>query len=241
MHRSPAQALRGLGSAERGVGLEPPALSTLPVTLAKLPQVRPTGRLAPCLMDAVQLPEASMSQRTIRSGLTLFVLALIIATVALAQSSTSLGVSANATRYTWQGAQLAGSSKSRLFVVTLDQPHRRQTCRVQSFTMDRLVCSRAIGSPRTYLPQQVVALILPGDRDLKLRLTLWLNGGLAAAIWGTVALAGPCPACAVATGIVALMLFAAAGAVLIGEDRPDQLLYLAPGQQLTGKLRFLQP
>jgi hypothetical protein len=30
------------------------------------------------------------------------------------------------------------------------------------------------------------------------------------------------------------------GVVLNGDDRPDRLLYLAPGQQLTGKLRFIQ-
>ena len=96
--------------------------------------------------------------------------------------------------------------------------------------MDKLVCSRAIGGPRTYLPKQVVALILPGDSDLKLRLVLGLNGGLAAAIWGTVVLAASCPVCAVATGVVALLLFGAAGAVLMGDDQPDHVLYLAPGQ-----------
>jgi len=53
-------------------------------------------------------------------------------------------------------------------------------------------------------------------------------------------LAAPCPACAVVTGIVALLLFGAAGAILVGDNQPDRLLYLAPGQQLTGKLRFVQ-
>ncbi len=159
-----------------------------------------------------------MSQRTIRSVLILFALALVSATFTRAQSSTSSEVPVIPTRNNWQIAQSVGSSEGKLFVVTLDQPSRRQTCHIQSFTPDKLVCSRAIGGPRTYLPQQIVALILRGDGDLKLRLVLGLNGGLAAAIWGTVVLAAICPACAVATGIVALLLFGAAGAILIGDD-----------------------
>jgi len=176
-----------------------------------------------------------MPQRTIRSVLTLFALALVSANISMAQSSTSSEAPLDSTHNDWQIAQSVGSSKGRLFVVTLDQPSRRQTCHIQSFTIDKLVCSRAIGGPRTYLPQQIVALILPGDGELKLRLLLGINGGLAAAIWGTVVLAATCPPCAVATGIVAFALFGADG-----DDQPDRLLYLAPGQQLTGKLRFVQ-
>jgi hypothetical protein len=184
-----------------------------------------------------------MLERTIRSILALFVIALFSATISLAQSPTSPETPTIPTRTsnTWQAAQLAGPSKGKFFVVTLGQPHRRQACRIQSFTLDKLVCSRAIGPPRAYLPQQVVALLLPGDDDLRLGLVLGLNGGLAAAIWGTVVLAATCPACAVATGIVALLLLSTAGVILTVDDQPDRLLYLAPGQQLTGKLRFVQP
>jgi hypothetical protein len=181
-----------------------------------------------------------MPRRTVCSILTFLALALVPATIALAQSPTLPEPPAITFSNTWQIAQSAGSSKSKLFVVTLDQPHRQQICRIKSFTLDKLVCSRAIGGPRTYLPEQVAALILPGDDDLKLRLGLGLNGGLAAAIWGTVVLAAPCPPCAAATGLVALLIFGAAGAVLSADDQPDRLLYLAPGQQLTGKLRFVQ-
>ncbi len=141
----------------------------------------------------------------------------------------------------WQVAQSVSSSNSKLFVVTLDQPRRRQTCHVRSFTLDKLVCSRAIGGPRTYLEQQVLALIIPGDEGLKLPIVLGLNGGLGAAIWGTVVLAATCPVCAVATGVAALFFFCAAGVILIADDQPDRLLYLAPGQRLTGKLRSVQP
>jgi hypothetical protein len=181
-----------------------------------------------------------MQLRTIRHIFTLFALALVCATVTRAQSPTSTGALLVPPYNTWQVAQQVGSSKGKLFVVTLDQPNRRQTCRIQSFTRDKLVCSRALGGPRTYLPQQVVALILPGDGALKLRLMLGLNGGLGAAIWGTVVLAAACPACAVATGIAAFFCFGAAGAIGMGDDQPDRLLYLAPGQQLSGKLGFVQ-
>jgi hypothetical protein len=185
-----------------------------------------------------------MSQRTIRPILTLITLTVVSATIAVAQSPTSTEVFTIATRLTsndWQVAQSVGSSKGMLQVVTLDQPHRRQTCRIQSFTLDKLVCSRVLGGPRTYLPQQVAALIIPGDDGLRLRFVLGLNGALGAAIWGTVVLAATCPVCAVATGVVALALFGAAGAVLYADGQAERLIYLAPGQQLTGKLRFVQP
>jgi hypothetical protein len=181
-----------------------------------------------------------MPQRIIHNIVTLCALSLVSAIIAVAQTPKSSDVPVLSTGDTWEVAQSVGSSKGKLFVVTLDQPQRRQTCRVQSFTPDKLVCSRAIGGPRTYLPQQIVALIIPGDHDLKIRLVLGLNGGLGAAIWGTVVLVATCPACAAATGVAALLLFCAAGAVLIGDEQPDRLLYLAPGQQLTGKFRFVQ-
>lgn len=196
--------------------------------------------MPPFLIDTAQLQEAENTPKNIRRVITFFVLALVSSTISLAQSPTSTETTTTSVYNTWQVAQQIGSPQKKLFVVTLDQPHRRRTCRIQSFTLGKLICSRAIGGPRTYLPEQVVALILPGDDDLKFRLVLGLNGGLAAAIWSTVMLAAPCPACAVATGIAALLLFGAAGAILVGDKQPDRLLYLAPGQQLTGKLRFVQ-
>ncbi len=187
------------------------------------------------------MPERTMPQRMIRRVLILSALAIASSTVSLAQSLTAPQAPAIPARNTWQVAQSAGPSKGKLFVVTVDQPQRRQTCHIQSFSVDKLVCSRAIGGPRTYLPQQVVALILPGDGHLKLEVLLGLNGGIGAAVWGTVVLAATCPACAVATGIVAFLLFDAAGAIAIGDDQPDRLLYLASGQQLTRKLGSVQP
>jgi hypothetical protein len=182
-----------------------------------------------------------MLQQTIRRILVLFVIALITSTIAFAESPAASEAPAITTLGVWPDAQSVGSTKGKLFVVTVDQPQRRQTCRIQSFTLEKIVCSCAIGGPRTYLTKQVAALIIPGDGNSKLRIVLGLNGGIGAAIWGTVALAAACPACAAATGVAALLLFCAAGAILIGDDQPDRLLYLAPGQKLTGKLSPLQP
>jgi hypothetical protein len=36
------------------------------------------------------------------------------------------------------------------------------------------------------------------------------------------------------------LIFDAAGAIAIGDDQPDRLLYLAPGQHLSSKLGFVQ-
>lgn len=182
-----------------------------------------------------------MPQQTFRYIFSVFALALVSSTIARAQSPGAREAFGPPAADAWQAAQSVGPSRGELLVVTLNQPHRRQHCRIRFFTPDKLVCSRNFGGPRTYLPQQVLALILPGDHGQNIRLVLGINGALAAAIWGTVLLAATCPACAVATGVAAVCLFAAAGAILSGDEQPDRLLYLAPGQQLTGKLRFLQP
>jgi hypothetical protein len=133
-----------------------------------------------------------------------------------------------------------GQAFNKLFVVTLDQPHHRQPCSTLSFTIDKLVCSRVLGEPRTYLPQQVLALIVPGDGRAKLWFVLGINGGMGTAIWGTVVLAAACPACAVATGVAAFLLFVVAAGVLAADDQPDRLLYGAPGQKLSRKLGYVQ-
>jgi hypothetical protein len=178
-----------------------------------------------------------MLQRSTYRILCIFALGLVPAAIALAQFPNSPRVPDSPDSKTWQQARLLTRHESKLFVVTVDQPRRRQSCRVQAFTEDKLVCSRAFGGPRTYPVQQIVALIVPGDGREVLRVWLGLNGGLGAAIWGTVVLAAACPACAVATGVAALLLFGVAGAVAFGDNEPDdRLLYLAPGQRLDRKL-----
>jgi hypothetical protein len=181
-----------------------------------------------------------MPQQMVRSVLTFFALFLVSAFVTLARSQTSTVALALPAHNSWQVAQLARSSKGKIFVVTLDQPERRQFCHIQSFALDKLVCSRAIGGPRTYLRQQVLALILPGDNSLRWWMVLGFNGTAGAAIWGTVVLAASCPVCAVATGIAALWFFGAAGATLYCDYQPDRLLYLVPGQELSSKFGYVQ-
>jgi hypothetical protein len=184
-----------------------------------------------------------MLRRIIRGLLTLFTLALVSTIIALAQSTGSTEIVTIPARdtdsHSWQAAHLTGPSKGKLFVVTVDKPDRRQSCHIRSFTKDKLVCSRAIGGPRTYLPQQVVALILPGDEKTWLPWFLGFNGGSGAAIWGTVVLAATCPACAVGTGIAAFMCYWIAGEYLDAKPS-DRLLYLAPGQQLSRKLGYVE-
>jgi len=167
-------------------------------------------------------------------------LALVFASTVSAQSTTSTRNPTAGANMPSQFAELFNPTDGKLIVVTVDKPDRRQSCHVQSFTKDELVCARTIGGARTYTPQQVVALLLPGDDQLRAEVLLGLNAGLGAAIWGTVVLAAACPACAVGTGIAALIFFAFAGAVGMTDDVPDHLLYLAPGQELSGKLGYIQ-
>jgi hypothetical protein len=186
-----------------------------------------------------------MNQRNIRSILASVAVALVSAAIALAQATTPPGtqtitIPISPSSHTWQDAQAAGSRGKKVVVITFDQSERRQTCRIESFTADKLVCSRAVGGPRTYLPQQVVALILPGDDRTRIRVFLGLNGGLGAAIWGTVVLAAACPACAVATAFAALVCFEFAGVIAYTDDVPDRLLYLAPGHELSKKLGYVK-
>jgi hypothetical protein len=181
-----------------------------------------------------------MSRRTIRSIVTLFAIVLVTAIIALAQSSTSIEAVAIDHSKSWQDALSTVAANHKVFVVTVDKPDRKQTCRIQSFDQDKLVCSRAMGASRTYLAKQVIAVIQPGDGGLRVPLWIGLNGGLGAAIWGTVVLAAACPACTAGTAVAALIFFAFAGAVAYTDDVPDRLLYLAPGHELSGKLGYIE-
>ena len=186
-----------------------------------------------------------MPQRTLRRILGIFALALVYATVAVAQSSTPLEtfnvpISNPPASDNWQASLQTWSMSGKLTVVTLDQPNRRQSCHVQSYTQDQLVCSRAHGRSRMYLRQQVAALILPGYGGLQRWLLVVLHGASAAAIWGTVELAATCPACAAATAFAAFGYLIGA-AFVRGEDESDRLLYLAPGQHLSRKFAYVKP
>lgn len=181
-------------------------------------------------------------QQTLRRIFAFFALAFATGSIAFAKSSTAPVTLVTPPKNTWEYAQSVGSSKGTLFVVTKDEPNRRQTCHLQPFNTDELVCSRAIGGPRTYLRQQVVALILPGDQhpNVMTALRVFGFGEFGAAIWGSVVLAATCPACAVGAGIGAFIYFGFAERMVGDDGRPDRLLYLAPGQRLTGKLASIK-
>ena len=179
-----------------------------------------------------------MPNQANRIILTLFSLALVSGILAFAQSPTSRDVRPTPLSNTWEAAQSVGASKGTLFIVTVDQPSRRQKCHIQSFTANEFVCLRAFGGHRTYPRPQIAALIIPGGEHLETSKVLQIIWPIhfGAAIWGTVVLAATCPACAAATAFVALYDLFGAGFVLLADDQPDRLLYLTPGQKLTGKL-----
>jgi hypothetical protein len=185
-----------------------------------------------------------MSQRAIRCVLIAFALALASAIIAVAQSSNSpeafkVPIGNGPAGDNWQAALSRRIFMGRLVVVTLDRPNSRQGCRLDSYTPDELVCSRAHGRRRTYLRQQVAALILPGYGGLQLGELIALHGGSGAAIWGTVVLAASCPICAAATAFAAFGYLIGA-AFVRGEDESDRLLYLAPCQQLSHKFAHIK-
>lgn len=181
-----------------------------------------------------------MNHRWTRTMFTLAPLFLLFAVRAFSQSA-PLSRPETAPIHNWQTAWSRVPAKAKIQVVTVDQPHRTRGCHIQSFTPEKLVCSGPLGHSHTYLPQNVIALILPGDGEMRFPLWLGFNAGLGAAIWATVVLTATCPACAVATGIAALLFFGAAGSTLYADETPDRLLYLAPGQTLTGNLGLIHP
>jgi hypothetical protein len=183
-----------------------------------------------------------MSQRAICRILIVLALVIASATAAVAQSSTpresfKVPLSNAPAGDNWQAALRTWSTFGKFVVVTVDQPNRRQSCQLQSFTPDQLVCSRANGRPRTYLQQQVAALLLPGDPggfEFMFATVFLFHGASGAAVWGTVVLAATCPVCAAATAFAAFGYLIGA-AFVRGEYQPDRLLYLAPGQHLSRK------
>jgi hypothetical protein len=172
-----------------------------------------------------------MFQRIHRNILIVIVLACLSAIVGLAESATPDEILAKTPTESWQVARSTSSSRDKILVVTVDKPSRKQSCRVQSFTDEKIVCSRAFGGSRTYLKQQVAALILPGDGALAAELFVGFNAGLGASIWATVVLAAACPICAAGTALAAFVFFDLAGLTAFTGGEPDTLVYLAPGQK----------
>ena len=193
-----------------------------------------------------------LSQQTLRRLFTLAPLTFLSATLALAQADHAQQSSATSTRprvdslvhavphsnpkFTNWNSLAEINPSGKVFVVTTADPMHRHTCRVQSFTGDQLAC-KGLGN-KIYGAQEIAALIVPGDYVYLITFIASANAGLGAAIWGTIVLAPVCPPCAAATAFGAFFAFGAAGATLIGDDTPDRLLYLVPGQTLQVKLRY---
>ena len=174
-----------------------------------------------------------------RNLLQVFAFVLASASVAYGQNVSKVEISVANSSEDWKHAEDLTPIKSKRYVVTIDQPDRKQSCRVQSFTDDELVCARANGRSRTYKREQIVALIVPGTKSETLAFLLGFNAGLGASIWGTVALVATCPVCAAGTAIAALIFFGVAGVSVIADDAndPEVLLYLALSQVLSDKFR----
>jgi hypothetical protein len=189
-----------------------------------------------------------MPQRFLRNLAIVIALNLVFATVTLAQSphpvdlpaaipvqNVEMTVLAETSAEGWQVAQSVTSSGGKIFVVSFDKPNRRQSCRVQSFTDEKIVCSRPFGGSRIYLKEQVAALILPGDQALTTGLFVGFNAGLGASIWASVVLAAACPVCAAGTALAALVFFDLAGLTAFTGGEPERLVYRTPGQELSLK------
>jgi hypothetical protein len=142
----------------------------------------------------------------------------------------------------WAGAEQQTPTKSKRYVVTKDEPARKQVCRVQAITNDELICSRAHGGSRAYKREQIVALIIPGTKGESLAMFLGANARLGASIWGTIALVATCPVCAAGTALAAFIFFGMAGVSVIADDAndPEKTLYLAPGQVLSNNFRSVE-
>jgi hypothetical protein len=135
----------------------------------------------------------------------------------------------------WAKASALASSKHKLIIATAADPTRRRACRVKSFTPDQLVCKGNFGTTNTYKPQEIAALIIPGNKDFRLGAFLIFNVVGAAAMWGTVELAAACIPCAFATDATAILIARRCRGHRDG-GRPEVLLYLTPGQTLQVKL-----
>ena len=177
-----------------------------------------------------------------RKLLPVFAFVLASAGVACAQNLSKVEIAVANSSDDWKRAEDITPVKSKRYVVTIDQPDRKQSCRVKTFTGDELVCSRSNRGSRIYKREQIVALIIPGTKSETLSFFLGFNAGLGASIWGTVALVATCPVCAAGTALAAFIFFELAGVTAMSDDAsaPDKLLYLAPDQVLSDEFRSVE-
>ena len=127
----------------------------------------------------------------------------------------------------------------QVLVVTVAEPTKRHACKVQSLTAQALTCTRSLGrEPVVYTPEQVAALISPRSHS-----HAWVQSILAAGIgggilYGAVLLNPISEAAAVTVGIIAAVVILTSPMYAFdGQDTPDRLLFLQPGQTLAVELR----
>ena len=179
-----------------------------------------------------------MYQRRIRSIVRLAAAIFVLIAPAFAQSVQQVPLRGAASG-SWETARTSLAGKGRLIIITAEEPHRRQVCHVESFAAEKLVCRRGIGRTRTYLPDQIAAVIMPGDRVLAIGMLTGFNAGLGASIWGTIVLAAACPLCAAGTAAAALLFLSLAGLTIFTGDTPETVVYLAPGQTENDMRRYV--
>jgi hypothetical protein len=128
----------------------------------------------------------------------------------------------------------------KLILFTTAEPTRGQSCRLDSIDANQIVCSRFGRKPQVYRVDDIAALVLPGYHTPTLITLIAPVAVVVGSIVGAVILM---PA-AVAAGVVLAIVagYASIYALLLAggnsyDHSPDQLLYLAPGQQLHFKLR----
>jgi len=187
-----------------------------------------------------------LSQQALRRLLTLAMLTLLCATLALAQEATASPgpLVIKPTTNEWAGIPGLVQRNDRIIVVTTVEPARRHMCRVQSVDASQLVCFSHIGKPHVYPSQQVAALILQGDHYHPPHSVFgWIVFALGGAnVSGAVFLASASIAGAVSLAVVGGFLMFVAPILedidAAPDGIPDALLYLAPGQTLQVKLRY---
>jgi hypothetical protein len=180
-----------------------------------------------------------MQQRISRTVVILLAGSIVALAPVLAQTNIASTLPEGATS-NWEDAQATLASRGRLIVVTADEPHQRRVCHVHSITAEKLVCRNGIGRTRTYLPEQIAALIVPGDKVFTIAMFTGINAGLGASIWASVVLAAACPLCAAGTAVAAFLFFDLGGAILFTGPDPERLVYFAPGQDEAEMNRFVR-
>jgi hypothetical protein len=128
----------------------------------------------------------------------------------------------------------------KLILFTTAEPTRGQSCHLNSIDTNQIVCSRFGRKPQVYRVDDIAALVLPGYHTPTLIALIAPVALVVGEIVGAVILMPT----AVAAGVVlAIAAGYDSGWVMLTAlfnsygHSPDQLLYLAPGQQLHFKLR----